>query len=174
MSRRGKVKFSFLKQRSKKSLFVYTCVYETNNPICKSFLVLFFKKELLLLIFASAQAATVHVMVRNVHNDHGHVLVAVCARADFLRPHCPWQGSAPARLGEVRVDVAGVPPGVYAAEAFHDENDNGRLDRSFFGLPEEGMGFSRDAPMRFGPPDFGEAAFTVAGEAAATITLKYY
>ncbi len=138
-------------------------------------MVLFFKKELLLfLLCASAQAATVHVTVSNIIRAHGHVLVAVCTKANFLRPHCPWQGSAPARVGDVQIDVAGVPPGVYAAEAFADENDNGRLDRSFFGLPEEGMGFSRDAPMRFGPPDFADAAFSVGGDVAVRVTLRYY
>ncbi len=115
-----------------------------------------------------------HVTVSGVRNARGHVLVAICTRADFLRPHCPWQGSAPALVGDVRVDIAGVPPGMYAAQAFHDEDDNGRLERSFLGLPREGLGFSRDAPMRFGPPAFDDAAFSVTGDAQMQVTLKYY
>ena len=39
--------------------------------------------------------------------------------------------------------VPNVPPGTYAAQAFHDEDDNGKLDRTLLGLPKEAMGFSK-------------------------------
>ena len=122
---------------------------------------------------ALAAAATVEVTVGNVHNDHGRVLVALCTKADFLRPHCAWKGSAPAARGNVVVRIADVPPGTYAAQAFHDENANGRLDRNLLGLPEEGMGFSHDAPMRMGPPRFAAAAFTV-GEGLVSISFRMH
>lgn len=129
---------------------------------------------LLLLACGGARAAIVHVTVIGVRNARGHVLVAVCTRTDFLRPHCPWQGRAAASVGDVRLDIVGVPPGVYAAQAFHDEDDNGRLEKSWLGLPEEGMGFSHNAPMRFGPPTFADAAFTVSSDAAVKFSLHYY
>ncbi len=128
----------------------------------------------LLLACGGAQAASVHVTVSGVRNARGHVLVAVCTRAEFLRPHCQWQGRAAASVGDVRVDITGVPPGMYAAQAFHDENDNGKLERSWLGLPEEGMGFSRNAPMHFGPPNFTDAAFTVTGAVYIAFKLHYY
>ena len=113
---------------------------------------------------SAAHAATVQVTVRNVRDARGAVLVAICTRADFLQPRCPYRGRAPARAGSVVVTIAGVPPGRYAAQAFHDENGNGRLDRNFLGLPQEGMGFSNDAKMRMGPPRFADAGFDVRGE----------
>jgi uncharacterized protein (DUF2141 family) len=123
----------------------------------------------------SATAATVQIAVQNVRNDHGHVLVTLCTRADFLQPHCAWKGSAPAHPGIVTLQITGVPPGTYAAEAYHDENDNRKLDLSFFGLPEEGMGFSRDARMMFGPPRFDAASFVVTEPAAAiSFALRYH
>ncbi len=115
-----------------------------------------------LLVFASASAATMTVTVGNVRNDHGHVLVAVCTRAEFLQPHCKYQASTPALRGVVKVSIQALPPGRYAVQAFHDENDNRVLDRNFLGMPLEGLGFSRDAPMHFGPPGF-EAAIVVVG-----------
>lgn len=41
-------------------------------------------------------------------------------------------------------------------------------------LPKEGFGFSRDAPVRMGPPSFNSAAFVV-GDAAIqqTIRMRY-
>ena len=120
-----------------------------------------------------AAASTVEVTVSNVRNDHGRVLVALCTRADFLRPHCAWKGSVPAAHGNVLVRIDNVPPGTYAAQAFHDENANGRLDRNLLGLPEEGMGFSHDAPMHMGPPRFAAAAFAV-GEGLVSIGFRMH
>ena len=48
-------------------------------------------------------------------------------------------------------------------ESFHDENGNNEFDKNFFGFPLEGFGFSNDANVFFGPPDFKEAAIEVAG-----------
>ena len=123
----------------------------------------------------TVHAASVTVTIAGVHNDHGHILVALCTKATFLRPHCPWRGSAPAHPGEVTIRIDGVPPGTYAAQAFHDEDDNGRLNRSMLGLPKEAMGFSNDAPMRMGPPKFDAAAFEI-GPRGTTIrlTLRYF
>jgi uncharacterized protein (DUF2141 family) len=131
----------------------------------------------LLLIAAPAQAATVTVTITGVRTAHGHVLVAICPRANFLQPDCPWHGLAQAHPGDVRVVIDNVPPGTYAAQAFHDEDDNGRLERSFLGLPKEGMGFSNDAPMHFGPPRFDTASFKLGGGGggmAIRFKLKYY
>ncbi len=109
----------------------------------------------------AARAATVQITVQGIRNDRGAVLVALCTRAEFLRPHCTYQGRTPAHPGSVTITLPAIPPGTYAAQAFHDENANGRLDRTLLGLPAEPMGFSNDAPMRFGPPAYKTAAFPV-------------
>jgi uncharacterized protein (DUF2141 family) len=49
-------------------------------------------------------------------------------------------------------------PGRYAIIVFHDENDNGKLDKNFWGVPTEGYGFSNNALAALGPPDFKEVA----------------
>ena len=123
-----------------------------------------------------ARAAVVEVSVQGVRNDHGHVLVALCTKAEFLHPHCAWRGRAAAKAGTVVVSIPDVPVGTYAAQGFHDENDNGRLDRNILGLPKEAMGFSNDAPMRMGPPKFDMAAFEVGAGPVTRIgfSLRYY
>ena len=117
----------------------------------------------------------VQVEVSGVRNDHGQILVALCTKADFLRPHCAWRGHAAASPGTVTVTITSVPEGTYAAQAFHDENGNGRLDRSILGLPKEAMGFSNDAPLHMGPPRFDAAAFDVSGAVTrVAFSLRYY
>jgi uncharacterized protein (DUF2141 family) len=63
------------------------------------------------------------VTVEEVANGSGHLLVAVCTPETFLRADCPYTSRAPAVAGEALVVVRGIEPGVYAVQAFHDEND---------------------------------------------------
>ncbi|HEY4250958.1 MAG TPA: DUF2141 domain-containing protein [Roseomonas sp.] len=66
-------------------------------------------------------------------------------------------------------------PGDYAVSVFHDENRDHVLNRSFLGLPEEGFGFSNDAPVRLGPPSFGDARVAVpAAGGSISIRLRYF
>ena len=114
------------------------------------------------------------VTVSNIRNARGHVLVAVCTPAEFLRPECRHAGKAPARCGMVTLRVMGIPPGTYAVQAFHDENDNLLTDRTIFGLPKEGIGFSNAALFRFGPPRFRDAAVALGpGGGQVAIRLRY-
>ena len=108
-----------------------------------------------------AEPGGVDVTVTGVRSSAGHVLVAICDRQTFLQETCRYRGRAPANLGTVVVHVDGVPPGIYAAQAYQDENDDSKIDRNFLGIPKEGIGFSNDAKMRFGPPSFADAAFSL-------------
>ena len=108
---------------------------------------------------APAAAATLDVLVAGVRNATGKVRVAVCSEARFLGTDCEFTAEAPAHPGDTLVRVAGVPPGIWAVQAFHDENLNTVLDRNLLGLPTEGLGFSNDAKFNFGPPRWGDAAF---------------
>jgi uncharacterized protein (DUF2141 family) len=75
--------------------------------------------------------------------------------------------------GPVTLDFGRVPEGRYAISLIHDENGNGKLDTRLM-IPREGYGFSRDAPVRMGPPKFAQAAFDVAGEPVRlAIRMRY-
>ena len=66
-----------------------------------------------------------------------------------------------------------LPQGGYALAVIHDENSNARLD-TFAGIPREGFGFSRDPPLRFGPPRFAAARFTVgSGAQVQQVSIRY-
>ena len=112
------------------------------------------------LMAGAAQAATVDVLVGGVRNTRGHVHVEVCPEALFLKD-CSLIGRAPARVGSVWVRVRNVPAGDYAVQAYHDENDNEKVDRGLFGIPKEGIAFSNDAPLHRSGPRFDEARFHV-------------
>jgi uncharacterized protein (DUF2141 family) len=56
----------------------------------------------------------------------------------------------------------GVPPGEYAVKAFHDTNDNQKIDIGRMG-PKEKYGFSNNVVGFMGPPDFDDAKFEFDG-----------
>lgn len=67
----------------------------------------------------------------------------------------------------------GIAPGKWAVRLYHDENDNGKLDTNFFGIPREGYGFSNNVKGRFGPPPFDRRLFDVRNDTTITINLIY-
>ena len=120
-------------------------------------------------------AAPITIAVTNVRNDRGTVRVALCPRAKFLGDDCAIHGESRAHAGVTWVTLTGVPPGDYAAQAFHDENDNGRVDRALFGVPREGVGFSRDARIVLSPPKWADAVFTHASAPQnIRFSLRYF
>jgi uncharacterized protein (DUF2141 family) len=79
-----------------------------------------------------------------------------------------------AASGSQSIIFTQLPPGRYAVIAFHDENDNGRLDETPWGVPTEGYGFSNDAQGFLSAPSFHAAGLTLdAADSAITISLIY-
>ena len=78
--------------------------------------------------------------------------------------------------GKADFVLGDLPAGTYALSVMHDENDDGELGKSAFGVPTEGAGFSQDAAATFGAPSFDEASFQVAAgsETRVTVHLRYY
>jgi uncharacterized protein (DUF2141 family) len=57
-----------------------------------------------------------------------------------------------------------IVDGEYAVSAYLDINGNDKLDTGLFGVPEEPIGASNDAPARFGPPSYDDARFDLVEE----------
>ena len=128
-----------------------------------------------LLIGTGTSAGEVSVIVTGVSEAGGVIRVAACDQEHFLEPRCFRSAATPARAGEVEITLRDVPPGTYALQAFHDLDEDGEIDTNFLGMPSEGMGFSNDAQMRFGPPDFADAAVTVGpDDATFRFTRRYF
>lgn len=120
------------------------------------------------LLGAGAPVLTeVSVVVTGLRNAKGQVLACLTAEPKGF-PDCrkdPAARNAIVPAGAtVRIVFEGVPAGRYAISMIHDENANRKMDMALM-MPKEGYGFSRDAPVRMGPPKFDKAAFDVAGPA---------
>jgi len=73
------------------------------------------------------------------------------------------------------VTFENVPYGTYAVSVLHDENGNGKMDKTFIGIPKEGFGVSNNPKIKTGPPSFSEALFTLdRKQAEVNVTMKYF
>ena len=126
----------------------------------------------------SAQAVNGAVVfqVDGVRDVAGHVRVDLCTEDTFLKRGCPYTGEAQAVKGVTTVRVENVPPGAYAAQIYHDRNDDHRVDRSRpLGIPLEEVGFSNDAPVGLRGPKWDRAKIVHdAAEQTLSVTLKKY
>ncbi len=64
-----------------------------------------------------------------------------------------------------------LQPGKYAIRSFHDENGNGRLDTTLFGIPRERYGYSNNVRGFMGEPAFRRQLFTFQKD--TTITIRH-
>ncbi|MBY0519545.1 MAG: DUF2141 domain-containing protein [Sphingomonas sp.] len=122
---------------------------------------------------SSYGSITLRVEVTNVRGNSGRVHVDLCRKDEFLKD-CPISADAKAVAGTTVVTVPNLTPGDYGAQIFYDANGNGRVDRGLFGIPKEGVGFSRDAPIRLSQPRWQDAVFTLTGDKTITVRLRYF
>lgn len=128
------------------------------------------------LLPAAAPTGAVDARFEGLRSPKGVLRICVTTNpAKF--PDCKGDPTAVTRsisAASPHLELAGLPTGDYAIAVIHDENGNGKLD-TFAGIPREGVGFSRNPKLSFGPPRFDSARFPVSGAATPqTIKLKYF
>lgn len=103
--------------------------------------------------------------------DKGIVRCALYASAqDYLKKSFR-EATSKVEAGRATCVFPSVPAGTYCMGAFHDENNNDKLDTGIFGIPVEGICTSNNAKGRFGPPKYKDASFVFTG-AAMTQELR--
>lgn len=114
-------------------------------------------------LIAQAQLNTVSVEILNFGSNEGHVLVGLYdSEANFLKKRI--MGTVSEIENETAVlSFSDVADGVYAISAFHDEDDDGKLNMVLGFYPTEDTASSNNAPARFGPPTWEDAKFEVKG-----------
>ena len=101
---------------------------------------------------------TITVTIENITNNNGQVLLSLHTEDTFMKG--PGIQSIESKItdGKISLTFENVKPGTYAIMAFHDENENKRMDFEDNGMPKESYGMSNN-PMGFGPPQYATAKF---------------
>jgi uncharacterized protein (DUF2141 family) len=110
------------------------------------------------------EPATLVIHVENVASKGGMLRLGLYDEAGYPDDDSTPIASADvqARPGETVITLTDIVPGTYAIEAFQDLNSNHRMDTSWFGIPREPFGFSRDARPHFSKPRFAQVKIELA------------
>lgn len=120
---------------------------------------------------------SITVTIKNLRNNNGHILLSLFNQskgwpedeANTLR-----KVEIPIKNKTATISFTNMPAGTYAVAIMHDENDNYRMDKTMFGMPKEGFGFSNDVMGTFGPPGFKESSFKHYNNTDVVIKIRYW
>jgi len=127
----------------------------------------------LLMSAVAAQAGQINLTVTGARNADGIVRCGLFASAAGFREPGKEASEATGKISgnSASCSFKAVPNGTYAIAVFHAERGERKMDIGLFGKPKQGVGFSRNPSITFGPPDFDAAAFAV-GAAPVNLTIK--
>lgn len=120
--------------------------------------------------------ATITATVGKLRNTKGRVQCSLHATGKGFPGGKPMAIASVTKLGGTAAvcTFAAIPAGTYAIAVLHDQNNNGRLDTNWIGMPVEGYGASNNKLHRFSAPSFNESRFVVGtADVALAIRLKY-
>lgn len=119
----------------------------------------------------SAQNVKLTVAVSGLKNNTGIVKVGLYnSDGTFLKTTYKSLTSE-IKNNEVVVTFDNLPAGEYAISTYHDENNNGKLDRNAMGVPSEAYAASNNAKGFMGPPSYKDAKFVIDKDSKIEIAL---
>jgi len=104
---------------------------------------------------------TLEIHFTHLRTDKGSIAIGINTMAKGWPRKAQFEFQFDKKNMKDGVFVARVPDlpfGIMAISVLDDENSNVKMDMSLTG-PKEGFGFSRDAPLRMGPPKFEDCSF---------------
>ncbi|QKZ12353.1 DUF2141 domain-containing protein [Spirosoma sp. KUDC1026] len=118
-----------------------------------------------------APKVTLSVEVQDIQSKEGTVFVALFKPGKDFPEGTPFEGKKSAVGGKSALVTFSVEPGNYAVAVYHDENNNGKMDKRMFGIPKEPYGFSQNFRPTVAAPKFSDCQFTV-GQADKKISIQ--
>lgn len=123
---------------------------------------------------AFAQNGVVNVHINGIKSTKGYVQIGIFNTKSTF----PIFGKQ-LKAGKVKPNTNGVdysfkdlPDGTYAIAAWHDKNNNEKIDKNLFGVPKEKYGFSNNVYGMFGPPSFEKVTFQVKNGEVVALTIN--
>ncbi len=116
---------------------------------------------------ATANQGNLTVRITGVKNNDGVIRIAIFNDANAFQdktdgaPKAYQKAQLPITNGQAQWQLTNLPYGEYAIKLFHDEDNSGKLKKSFVGRPSEGVGFSNNPKLDGHAPKYDEAKFTV-------------
>ena len=93
----------------------------------------------------TAQLVDIDVTVKNIRRPYGKILIGIFKDEEGFDKEIAFKSVHAEKVfistGVIKVKTQ-LEPGIYGAALIDDENNNGKFDYNFIGIPKEGFGFS--------------------------------
>ena len=102
----------------------------------------------------------VDIRIQSFKNDKGMCRLLVFERKKGFpdsKEHAARMLSSSIRNKSAEFSLE-LKPGRYAVSVIHDENSNGKMDKTWYGKPLEGFGSLNNPKIGSGPPGFEESS----------------
>lgn len=113
-------------------------------------------------------AYSLTINITNLKSDNGQILVELLDEKEESVDQYKLEVSE----NSAYLLIENLPIGSYSIQYFHDENENGTMDKNGWGAPTEAYGFSNNVRGGFGPPDFQETLFEFSADLSLSLNAK--
>lgn len=121
--------------------------------------------------FGFAQNANLTVSIIDLKSNSGLLTVELYNSKEKFLKTAYKKGSSTIKSNSASVTFSDIPKGEYTVMVYHDINNNGKLDKSFIGMPKEPVACSNNAKGFMGPPKYDDAKFTVTADTKINIKM---
>src|SRR5215203_3280642 len=129
---------------------------------------------ILLLCTSAVKAQNVTLIVSGIKSNKGQIYVTAFKDQASFKSEKPLTvvkfSKETLANGVLKVNFT-LEQGTYGVVLIDDENNNGKMDKNFFGIPKEGFGFSNFYLSGFSRPTFNDFKFEV-GKTPVKIETK--
>jgi uncharacterized protein (DUF2141 family) len=115
-----------------------------------------------------------HVKIVGIKTSKGKIMVGVYKNdGGFPKVGREFKGyEIRIKNNNASILIKDLAKGTYAIGVCHDINDNDKLDKNFFGIPQEPYGFSKNIRGYMSAPSFEEVSFYYDGSLDLEIKVE--
>jgi uncharacterized protein (DUF2141 family) len=132
---------------------------------------------LLFYSFAFSQTGKISVQIDGFKNNNGLINIILFNQSKGFPSEYKYglaSQSLPIDSSIISITFDSLSYGEYALSVLHDENNNGKMDTNFLGIPKEGYGVSNNIRPKMRPPRFDEALFSLKEPQKIIKIILYY
>jgi uncharacterized protein (DUF2141 family) len=118
-----------------------------------------------------AQNPNLTITVQNLKNNNGLLTVELYNSKEKFLKTAYKSDSVAIKSNTALVTFIGIPKAEYTVMVYHDENNNGKLDKNFIGMPKEPVACSNNAKGFMGPPKYEDVKFTITADKKINIKM---
>jgi len=133
----------------------------------------------ILLISLSAshilKAQNITVSISGIRAEKGQIVIGVFKDSDTYHKEEPFVNEIFPKINLLQEAMSvqfSLEPGVYGLCLLDDENNNGKMEYNFLGMPKEGFGFSDYSHKGITKPKFDSFKFTLNKDQNKNISIK--